>query len=189
MKKLSVLLLIATFILTGVSTIMAQDTDTDSHLLKISIPNIALLDIETSAASTDVELTPTHSGEAGDPLDFNNMTNDNLWLNYSSIKPSALATRVITATMDIDVPSGMTLQLTAADPSTGFGDRGTAVVAFSPSTTGQNVITGIGSCYTGDGANFGVNLEYELDMDNNNYSDLIAGDQADITVTYTMADV
>lgn len=190
MKKLGLLLFMATIMFTGVSTIMAQDTHEDSHLLKISIPLIALLDIETSGADTEVDLSPTHSGEAGDELDFSSMTNDELWLNYSSIKPSAAATRNITVELSAGVPSGMTLQLTPSVPTSGFGDRGTQSPALAPvSGAGTNVITGIGSCYTGDGPNFGVNLEYELGLVNTSYQDLVAGDYPDITVTYTMADV
>lgn len=186
MKKLGVLLLMATFILTGASTMMAQgDTHEASHQITITIPNIAYLDIE-AAGSTDVALSPSHSTEAGDPLDFTGMTNNLLWLNYSSIVPSGV-TRKVTVELSTTVPAGMSMELTPGSPTTGAGERGIAAVGLSPDDDPSDVVTGIGSCYTVDGVGNGVNLVYDLDIDAGSYGTMVA-DAHVIDVTYTLTD-
>jgi hypothetical protein len=69
----------------------AQDTNTDNHTITISVPEVALVDIEP-AASKNITLGFTAPTEAGNPI-VANAANTTLWLNYSSIKSVADPTR------------------------------------------------------------------------------------------------
>ncbi|MBN1822326.1 MAG: hypothetical protein JW833_16515, partial [Prolixibacteraceae bacterium] len=56
------------------------------------------------------------------------------------------------------------------------------------SSSSQEVITGIGSSYTGNGSGNGHNLTYALELtSNDDYDELVQGNTS-ITVTYTLTD-
>jgi hypothetical protein len=66
--------------------------------------------------------------------------------------------------------------------SPAFGTAGSSV---SISSSGQNIVTGIPSCATGQGTN-GVNLNYTLVVDTP--ASLVQGDTKSVTITYTLTD-
>lgn len=190
MKNQSKLILVATMLLIGTLG-FAQDGLTDAHTVNLAVPEVALVDIE-SAGSTTLSLGPTHNGEAGTAVDFSGATDNSLWLNYSSIKSTADATRNIGVAITAGtVPTGMTLQvLAAADAANGSGGTlGTASAALTLSGSSQNIITAIGSAYTGDGATAGHQLTYTLSLTNAaGYADLDSDADVALTVTYTITD-
>ena len=189
MKKL----VLFTMILGVFFNLQAQDTDTDSHDITISVPEVAIVDIEPSA-SKDITLTPTAPTEAGDPLSFTTATNTTLWLNYSSIIGTTTeASRTISVAITSGtLPSGLDVTVqAAADAGTGDGTVGTpAGSALTLSGTGQNIVTAIGSCYTETPENNGHNLTYSLALESGgDYADLDFDDNSStITVTYTISD-
>ncbi len=195
MRKLFFLKLILAllFITTAFNSLLAQDTEIGSHILTVSIPEVAILDVESTEASTSITIGPTAPTEAGEALDFSTVTNNALWLNYSSIKNTSTgdAARTISVVATGTMPTGMTLSLTVADPAgSGGGALGSVIGGGSAFTLGggtQNIIQSIGSCYTGNLANNGHQLTYGLAMDNSDYAALDAVD-TDITVTYTLSD-
>ena len=66
---------------------------------------------------------------------------------------------------------------------------GTAASEVTLSGVAQNVITGIGSAYTGDGVSNGHNLTYTLDLDSGaSYADLDFDDSTILSITYTLSD-
>lgn len=168
---------------------LAQVDNQDAHTVTINIPEVALLDIEP-AASTSITLAPTAPTEEGDPVDFSGATNNSLWLNYSSIIGSTTeATRKVTVKMSGTLPGGVDLKVLAGSYSgSGDGTFGTpAGSAVTLSTSDADLITGIGSCYTGDGANSGNQLTYTLELKADSYEDLDFDETAsNITVTYTL---
>lgn len=193
MKKLGFLLLFATFFTTGVNFIMAQNDD--NHDILLTVPEVALLDIETTGGSTTISLGPSAPSEAGDPLNFSAATNNSLWINYSSITNSANGETSRTVSTEVtsgSIPSGMTLDLVVGDATTtnSGGTLGTVINGGTPYTFGsgaQTIINNIGSCYTGSPANNGHQLTYSLAMDAGNYADLDASTSS-ITITYTLSD-
>jgi len=69
----------------------AQD---DAHTVAISIPEVAILDLEgTTAVSLSVD-APTEAGEA---VDFSGATNNAIWVNYSSIVGTSETSRTVAA--------------------------------------------------------------------------------------------
>ena len=184
MKTLAVITL--TGLIFASANVFAQDNNNDSHNISINIPEVALLDLEGGSSIT---LAPTAPTEAGDALDFSNATDNSTWVNYSSIVPSGTTRDVTAAITSGTVPSGLVLKVTAGSYSgSGKGTTGTSAGQVTLSSTAQNVISGIGSSYTGDGQDNGHNLSYVLELTSaDDYGQLVK-DNTSITVTYTITD-
>jgi hypothetical protein len=143
----------------------AQDDNTDAHNIVVSIPEVALLDLEASAG-TSIELGPDAPLEAGEMVSFPSQDNS-IWLNYSSIVGSTTEpSRNVTVQISSgSVPAGTFIEVeAAADAGNGDGTMGAPSSALTLSTAPQNILTAIGSAYTGDGVNNGHNLSYSLDL-------------------------
>ncbi len=160
-----------------------QDSDTDGHTVTVGIPEVALVDIEP-AASKNISLQYTAPTEAG--LALAEATNSDLWLNYSSIRSTANPTRSVTVKVNQVIPGADLKVVASADNGAGDGAVGTPGAELILTTTDQALISGIGSCYTGDGASSGHNLTYSLDL-GGTYADLEAATSSTITVTYTIS--
>ncbi|WP_321997340.1 hypothetical protein [Draconibacterium orientale] len=194
MKKVTFLL--AAILVLGVSNIVkAQDGDTDkaSHSFGVQINPTALVDIEGVEAFT---LEPVVGAEAGaQPFSFDGVTNDAHWLNYTSVKDAENETRSITAKLSYNgtsLPAGMTIVLTPkAAKNGGKGNKGTvnetAIDLDQDAEVGHTIVSGIGSCYTGDGTEVGVNLVYSLKLNEDDFG-TIEADTYTATVTYTISD-
>ena len=185
MKTLAVITLTVLF-LTSAATIFAQDTNTDSHDISISIPELALLDLE---GGPSVSLSPALPTEAGDAFDFSGATDNSTWANYSSIVASGTARRVTAAITAGAVPAGLALKVTAGSYSgSGKGALGASAGQITLSSTAQDVVTGIGSSYTGNGVSNGHNLAYALELTSADDYDQLVQTNATVTITYTLTD-
>lgn len=182
-------LTLTTLVAFGFVQLNAQDTNVDAHTLRVEVPKVALLDIEGGAAVT---LSPAAPTEAGNPIDFTSDTDNTLWLNYSSIIGDAPNdSRTVTVSLTGTLPSGANLLVTASAASgDGGGNKGTSsgAVTLAAINTNYTVITGIGSCYTGDGASKGHNVTYSLTENTGNYGDLNHNTDYTVTLTYTLSD-
>ncbi|MDR6922259.1 MULTISPECIES: hypothetical protein [Chryseobacterium] len=191
MKKLNLSLAIVLFTSVFAGNLSAQDTKTDNHTVTISIPEVALVDIEP-AATKNITLGFTAPDEAGNPI-IPSTANTTLWLNYSSIKSVADPTRNVTVSMNAIIP-GVDLHVTAAAATgSGGGTLGTSAGLLTLSGADQIIISGIGSAYTGNGTNNGHNLTYALAAGSGPggvaaYADLQATATTIATVTYTISD-
>jgi len=186
MKNLKSILLsslLRLFISTG---IYSQEAATANHTIVISVPEVALLDIE---GGTSINMGPDAPTEAGSPLVFSGNANTSLWLNYSSIVGTTVdATRNVTVSISNGtIPGGMELKVTAgADAGAGAGTMGTSAGLITLSGTSQTIISGIGSSYTGDGVSKGHNLTYELSLASGSYGDIDFEDDNTLTILYTI---
>ena len=165
----------------------AQDGVTDNHQITVVIPNIALLDLESTVTknftSTFVQPTPLEAGEKITAP----ANNTDTWLNYSSILP---ATVVLSRRVDVKLNAllpGVDISVVAGASATGFGTKGTPASTVTLSTTNQPLINSIGSAYTVTGASNGHNLTYSFAAADANYENLRAASTA-VTVTYTLVD-
>lgn len=184
-------LFFAAFLILVSTSVFAQDSETDSHQLTINIPDVALLDIE-SALSNDITLEAAGPTEAGEKLNFDE-TNTDLWINYSSIVGTDHTRKVTVQITDGDVPAGLDLTVLAgAYSGSGKGTTGTpAASAINLNNKlAADIISGIGSCYTGDGASNGHQLTYQVkeSTDASAYSNLNFDNSATLTITYTLTD-
>ncbi len=184
------LVLFAVVISLSYFSALGQDTDSDSHNLKISFPEVALLDIE-AVNGTDVNFEINSLNvEAGDEIEIHEEENE-LWLNYTSLVSTNGTQRSISVESSAlpEVP-GLVISLTAMSHSgTGGGDLGSPTTAVIPSESPVKIITGIGSAYTGDGSENGHQLVYTLDF-NGEFQDLDveSGESSSISLTYTITD-
>lgn len=191
MRKSTLSLAMSLAALAFSANISAQDTNTDNHTITISVPEVALVDIEP-AANKNITLGFTAPTEAGLPVTPTGADNT-LWLNYSSIKSVADPTRNVSVNLNAVIP-GIDISVTAAAATgTGGGTLGTPSAPLILNAAGQTIISGIGSAYTGDGVNNGHNLTYALAAGGGagsvaNYADLQATANTVATVTYTISD-
>lgn len=190
--KQSYLKLTFSILLTSVGFLtFAQDSKIASHTVQIVIPEVALLDLETSGSSS-ITVTAVSPTEAGNPLDFTTATNSNLWINYSSIVGSSSdPSRTVSANITTGtIPGGVDLKVVAAsDAGQGSGTVGTTASALTLSSSAQTLISGIGSAYTGNGTSKGHNLTYTLAAKSGDYANIDFDDSpASVTVTYTLSD-
>ncbi|GAB0156902.1 hypothetical protein CHRYSEOSP005_21690 [Chryseobacterium sp. Alg-005] len=191
MKKHKLSLILSLTALAFATQMNAQDSNTDNHTIGITIPEVALVDIEP-AASKNITMGFTAPTEAGLPITLTG-TNNTLWLNYSSIKSVTDATRTVSVKLNAVIP-GVDIKVTAAAATgSGAGTLGTPSAQLILSAADQTIISGIGSAYTGDGANNGHNLTYALAPGSGSgsiaaYADLQASTTAVATVTYTISD-
>lgn len=179
-------------------TANAQDNGTDNHKVNVMIPQIALLDIETSAGSKDIVLSVAAPTEAGEGIVLTGATNNALWLNYTSIVNKNVSSANITRKVSVKisngtVPGGLDLKVaSAAATADGKGTKGTAVgSALTLSGTDQDIITAIGSAWTGNGSGKGHQLTYSLAESNSGNSfNLLDNDLDDtqLTITYTISE-
>jgi hypothetical protein len=192
MKKLSVIIATVLFsfgVANAVVVPTGDDDNTATHAVSINIPTVALVDVEGSdGEAISINLAPDVSAlEAGEAVDFSTANDNSLWLNYTSVVASD-QTRSVTASISGTLPVGVSLKLQAGGISTGNGTRGSSAGQITLTETGQNVVTGIGSAYTESGENKGHQLTYTLDMNNSSYASLVADDNYNVTVTYTITE-
>lgn len=194
MKRLNLPGLALSFAFVAISAnLKAQaDSNTSTHDITVSVPEVALVDIEP-AANKNLTMSFTAPTEAGLPI-IPTSTNNTLWLNYSSIKSIADVTRAISVKLDTPI-AGVDIKVTAAAATgAGGGTLGTPASQLTLSATNQTIISGIGSAYTGDGVSNGHNLSYSVVAGTGtggsaNYGDLSAtAVPATALVTYTISD-
>jgi len=187
MKKFAFTLAVA---LVSGTVAFAQDDQDDNHQISFSVPATSILDIEGPSGNNSINFTPEAITEAGNAFDFN-LSDNTLWLNYSNIKSTANTTRKVTVGMTNDLPTGMSLTVSAGtDAGNGNGLKGTpnagAITLANGSTS--TIINGIGSAYTGNGINNGHQLTYNLAFDETEFQSLSADLNESVTITYTIAD-
>ena len=190
-------LFFAAVIVLSANASFAQDTNEASHTVTINIDEVALLDLEATDG-TAIILKGTAPTEAGEAVTFGaDATNATIWINYSSIVGSTTEpTRNVTVKItDGIIPAGLKLTvLAAADAGNGAGNVGvaTSTATTLDDATDQEIISGVGSAYTGDGANSGHKLTYELDYETDAATDYgsLDFDKSDVlTITYTLSDI
>jgi hypothetical protein len=173
MKRLIVLTIVFMFI---AGIVFAADTA--AHDVILNVNEVCLIDLNSTATITLNTIAPATGG-----MDPTGDTDASKLLQYTSLVPSGL-TRVITANWDATdaAPAGTSLRLQATSVPAGCGTAGAQITL---SNVAQNIITAIGSCATGVGAN-GAALLYTFSVDNVN--NLVVGDTSTVTVTFTLSD-
>ena len=175
----------------GTNGVFAQTTVdyTDDHTVTVVVPEVALLDIETTGASTNFSLMFTAPTEEGLGLTAP-PSNTTTWLNYSSIvKPTtAAAGRDISVKASVLVP-GVDIKVLAAAGimTTGAGLAGTPTAQVTLTVANLPIITGVKSCFTGNGNTAGHMVTYDASV--SSFAALVSnGAGAAVLVTYTLAD-
>lgn len=175
------------FILISVYLTM-QDVCAQNNVAKMSlnldIPAVSIIDF----AGTENKIS-FNSGKGAEQI-ITPSTLDRTWLNYSSIVEEN-TTNIISVNLSAwNLPSNMAIRLKVGENmGAGAGATGKPVGQILLSKYPQQVITGIGSCYTGKGIRKGHQLTYTweglfpaVDADDEDASI----DNIEIAVTYTI---
>lgn len=160
-----------------------------SHQLGVDIPEVALLGL-VSGNENDIQLNVASPAEAGSAVNTTDVENTSIWINYSSVTRSKQQSRKVVALIQGDLPPGMQLLVEASHATgNGNGKFGTPVGEVPLTSQPTEIITDIGSCYTGRGLQNGHVLTYKLDFDPAaaNYADLKKSGTS-INVIYTLTD-
>ncbi len=157
---------------------------------EVDIQPIALLDIETSQATTNISMNVDAPTEAGLGLGANPLvTNTYNWINYSSGVPPSVNRKVQVNINSGTVPTGFEVRLFVSN-ATGSGGGTLGVPGggyITLSGSPQDIITGIRGAYTGNGPNHGHQLTYSLHYTGGNFA-VIETQSAPINVIYTIID-
>lgn len=134
---------------------------TAGDIITLHVQDFSLID--TNHAPVSLTL---HTTVAGTPV--SSVSNSDMFVKISSIVPGG-TNREITARVGSGaVPQGTKLSLVAAPCTTANSGGSLGTVNPTPirlSSTDQNIVTGIGSCYTGTGYNDGYQLTYTWQPD------------------------
>jgi hypothetical protein len=162
----SVLTLAAASMASAASTLTVYATVTaiTSTHVTANPPNLALA-------------APTAGGTAP------SVSDSSTYLLYTSTVASS-QTHTVSVSLSAALPTDVKLTLQAGTPSGAAGSVGSPTAAVSLSTASQNLITGIGACYTGTGVGSGAQLTYQLSV--SNWASYKAFTTTPVTVTFTM---
>lgn len=171
------------------AVLLAQSNQAN-HKVNIEIPEVALLGLVSEDAG-QVNLNVSAPSEAGNTIDFStSQPNNSLWINYSSIIRSQHHRRKVIAVIQGEIPSGVRLFVEASQATgQGNGKLGQPVGRVALSGQPADVISDIGSCYTGVGISNGHLLTYRLEADETDESlESLTQQQASLKVVYTLTD-
>jgi hypothetical protein len=179
MRKLAIVLLTAALLLglAGVKTALS-DSDTASHGVTMEVIEIAAMGLNnTNTITLTIDTASSGGASAQDDTDTSKL------LQYTSLVSGSTHRSITAQWGSSDVaPDGTQLNLEATSVPT---DCGASAGAITLSSTSKPIITGIGSCATGVGPN-GAELTYTLSV--LNFTQLKAGDNTTVTITYTLTD-
>lgn len=161
--------------------LIADDDKDDLHTVRIVIPKVALLDIESENLN-NITLKMIAPDEAGNTL--SGATNDQIWLNVTSVVEIGNS-RNITVRLNKQV-EGINLKVLSEPYSgQGYGSWGTPQPMVTLNSADQVLISGIKSGETSIGAHHGYNLKYVAQSNDANFGKITNND-IDIVVTYTL---
>jgi hypothetical protein len=157
-------------------------SDTATHDVTMNVNEVVLIDLNNTSTLTLSTTAPANGGE--DPTGEIDSTSK--LLQYTSLVASGTTRNISVAwsgALDGACPGGTHLEAEAITVPGGCGSAVSSGVTVSG--TDQNIITGIGSCATGTGAN-GAQMEYRFVVDN--VSSLVVGDSTSVRLVFTLTD-
>ncbi len=177
MKYKSIVLFI--FFLWTVNVCFAQTQSMQN--IYFTLPVIALLDIEPNTNDIILEFdAPSEPGNELTPVG-----GDTKWLNYTTTLARGGTPKNITAQVSASTNiSGLTISIIISSYNgRGRGVFGTSVGTINLSTTAQTIISGIGGCFTNNGANNGHEIEYSASIDDYSVFELPVTRNMDVIYT------
>lgn len=186
MKKIVLLVCVATLAVLTAGTGPADSaTDSDSHDVEITVSEVANLRVYEG---TTVQVSIEGPDSAGDSPKISYTNADSNYLQYSSVVVTGLTRKITGAiTGATTVPDGVALRVTPTTAAgNNFGAVGSAAgTAVTLSSTAQDIVTGIGSGYTGTLPTDGAKLIYSITL---TPEDLKATGTTTVEVTYTLTE-
>lgn len=161
--------------------------DDESINVSFSVPEVALIDIEHIGFGI-LEFTLLPASETGASPAVQQNNTEELWINYSSAIGKYSPSRSIVAQIsDGTLPQGLVLYVQASNYSgTGDGILGFSAGKVVLGNEPRQVITGIGSGYTGNGVGNGHLLNFWVDI--TDMEEVTTIESTDFTILYTLTD-
>ena len=145
-----------------------------SHKARVMIPEVAMLALH-NGGSQGVQFSVGAPNTAGDQVHLQSVDQSSVWLNYSSVLGN--------------IPEGIALKVkTGQNAQIGIGETGTSNGIIHLSNNPSDIISGIGSCYTGHGINKGQQLTYELEINNDQFYHNNELNDLRLSIVYTLTD-
>jgi hypothetical protein len=162
--------------------VMGQNSNESTGTVTLGLEEVSLIDAN---ANVSLVLTPQSAGLAVKP----NVADSAARILISSVV-SGVNTRDLSVAFTGSLPTGTYLKLRAKNPNASFvGTAGTIADEIEyVDATAKNLVTGIGTCYSGTNSDDGYILRYEFGISatESNYADIRATGGAEITATYTL---
>jgi hypothetical protein len=178
MKKLTVLFVVVA--LMGLAGGVMAQTYAD-HVANVTVNAFNVIRV---APVTAVTLTISAPATPGDPSAVATNSPSSTYLQYTAIK-NASNYKISAAFQASTMPTGTSLAVTAATPVGAVGTPGTSAGKLTiPASGSVDLITGIGSVYTGVTGTSGSQLTYELSV--SNWTTVVSATSTPITVRYTI---
>lgn len=160
----------------------AQIENTAEMAVTLSIPAVALIDFEGNDNLITFK-SPNQVEQIISPSSLNKT-----WLNYSSIIEKGSTNYITVHISSGNLPPETSINLEISkDSGLGAGKMGVASAQIMLSHYPQNIITDIGSCFTGRGIEKGHLLTYIWNNIDDYSKSLHSKNEYEITVTYTIA--
>ena len=181
-------------VIASVDFASAQDIGGADENVSYTLPAIAVIDIEGVPPVVDLNNQPPGGDLLTDIIETS-------WLNYTSVVAPGMTNKITVAITGGQVPQSTSLEIYVhPDVGEGNGTTGIPVDGVIEADGGQepieiiyrelqlsetDVITGIGTCYTGSGTNKGHLIRYKWSVLQSEYDGLIAS-TGSVDVTYTI---
>ena len=139
-------------------------TESGNINVRFSIPEIAVMDVEPDY--NNIEFSVAASANPGGEPVVEQISGESVWINYSSAIGRNGNKRSINAQLvENSLPEGISLYVEASSASPfGSANQGVSVGKVKISGEPRPIITGIGSCFTGDGVNAGHEIRYFVEI-------------------------
>lgn len=167
---------------------VATAQQNESHKLGIDIPEVALLALQSENGS-GLNFNSALPNAASQNINMSGEEQSGIWINYSSIVRAGQK-RKVTATVVGDIPPGVVLKVKASEGrGEGNGKLGEPLSWVIIKNVPVDVISNIGSCYTGRGVENGHMLSYKIEMDDqtDRYTSLVQSETS-LQILYTLTD-
>lgn len=175
----------------------AQDAATETQDIAVKITANAIVDVVDDALTFD--FTGNVATEAGEAFTLTGQNTQSTYLQYTLMQSNAgaddgtISVKIsglqpgLTLKMGLTAPTGLTAATNGILGSVNalFADLANPVALTGSDAT---IITGIGSCFTGEGATDGVQIDYTMEISDYSLLDADDGSQDNGTVTFTIAE-
>lgn len=154
--------------------------------VRFSVPEIAVVDIEPELSNIEFRLAAP--GVAGGEPVVQHVYNESVWINYTSaIRQNGNRRSINAQVSEGTIPDGISFYVQASVPSVfGSTSQGNPVGKVQIGRQPHPIITGIGSCFTGDGVGKGHELTYFLEI--SDFNQIKSIENQVFTVLYTITD-
>lgn len=182
-KSIRFFLIITALIVTSVES-YSQGTNQASNTISLGMPEVLLL--KSNTPLINLTLSPQEAGQAVEQ----SKSDSTARILISSVVTGNQTRNLSASVTGGAVPAGTFLRVIALTPNSSFiGTRGSLDAEVELDASAKNIITGIGTCYSGTGADDGYILKYTFGVLTaaGSYGLIRASSGTEVTVTLTLS--